>query len=286
METLVSATGLSKRYGKKTALDGVDLSIHAGEIVGLIGPNGAGKSTLLKCLLGLVRGQGDVNVLGHSPHGHRSAMLRSLSYIADVASLPEWIAVNQLLSFMEGVHERFDRSRAEAFLNRTEVEPKHRVKALSKGMKTQLHLGLILGIDSKLLILDEPTLGLDVLFRTDFYDTLVQDYFTPERAILLTTHQVEEIEDYLTRVVFINRGKIIMDLPKAEIADRYQKLTVDDRSLAAAASLRPLHKRSFDNRHILIFENGDRARLSSLGETSAPNLTDLFVATVRGEHDH
>jgi len=293
MAELIKLAGISKHYGKTRAIDGVDLTIDEGEIVGLIGPNGAGKSTLLKCILGLVQCKGDVKVFDSEPFSGRSKTLESLSYVADVASLPEWISVSRLFTFVQGVHPNFDRSRAIAYLNKTEVTLKAKVKALSKGMKTQLHLALIMGIDSRLLVLDEPTLGLDVIYRTEFYDTLAGDYFRADRSILVTTHQVEEIENYLTRVLFIQHGKIVLDIAAASIGERFSRLTLAEGAGGGVlTSLEPLYRRQTPRGTTLIFDHQgrdiarDRADLTSLGQVDSPSLTDLFVATVRGAAAH
>lgn len=279
---MITVKGLSKNYGATRAVDNVSFDIGAGEIVGLIGPNGAGKSTLLKSMLGLIRYGGELRVLGESPRQHRAKLLESLSYIADVASLPEWISVKQLLDFMGGVHPGFDRDRALKYLGRTEVTTGHKVKALSKGMKTQLHLALIMGVDTRLLVLDEPTLGLDIIFRTEFYDTLANEYFTPERAILVTTHQVEEIEQYLTRVMFIHHGRILFDMAISDIADRFLRVTIDADKLEQARRHRPIYSRAVGEQHILIFENQAATALRGLGTVETPGLADLFVAKVKG----
>ena len=279
---MITVTGLSKNYGATRAVSNVSFEMSAGEIVGLIGPNGAGKSTLLKSILGLIRYEGELRVLGESPRQNRAKLLGSLSYIADVASLPEWISVKQLLDFMGGVHPGFDRDRALAYLGRTEVTTGHKVKALSKGMKTQLHLALIMGVDTRLLVLDEPTLGLDIIFRTEFYDTLANEYFNPERAILVTTHQVEEIEQYLTRVMFIHHGRILFDMAISDIAGRFLRVTVGADKLEHARRHRPIYSRMAGERHILIFENQTEQVLQDFGDVDVPGLADLFVAKVKG----
>ncbi len=279
---MISAKKLNKHFGPTRAVDNVSFDITAGEIVGLIGPNGAGKSTLLKSLLGLIRYEGDLQVLGQSPRQNRSRLLESLSYIADVASLPEWISVKKLLNFMDGIHPGFDRALTLRFLERTDVRPSHKVKALSKGMKTQLHLALIMGINSRLLVLDEPTLGLDIIFRTEFYETLANDYFNQERSILVTTHQVEEIEQYLSRVMFIHHGRILFDMAKQDIANTFKRLTVDADQLQQAKELNPIYCRVSGEKHVLIFENRSADTLQQLGQTDVPGLAELFVAKVKG----
>lgn len=282
MESLISVNNLNKRYGATHAVEDVSFEISNGEIVGLIGPNGAGKSTLLKSLLGLIHYDGEINVLGQSPRSGRARLLESLSYIADVASLPEWISVKQLLNFMEGVHPDFDRDRSMDYIERTSVTLTQRVKSLSKGMKTQLHLALIMGVDSRLLVLDEPTLGLDIIFRTEFYDTLANDFFNPQKGIVVTTHQVEEIEQYLTRVMFIHQGRILFDMPKAAIAERFLRLTVPGGSAPGSLRLGPIHTRSVGEDEVLIFENRSADELQQYGSVDVPGLADLFVAKVKG----
>ena len=281
MDALISVKDLRKRYGSTAAVDGVSFDIAPGEIVGLIGPNGAGKSTLLKSVMGLIHHEGEVTVLGQSPRRQRSRMLESLSYIADVASLPDWISVRRLLDFMDGVHPNFDRQVALRYLARTEVTESHRVKALSKGMKTQLHLALIMAVETRLLVLDEPTLGLDIIFRTEFYDTLVNEYCTTEKSILVTTHQVEEVEPYLSRVMFIHHGKLLFDRRLDQIPEQFLRLTVDPEREAEAAALGPIYRRSIGDRISLIYEGADRSRLEALGEVGAPGVAELFVAKVK-----
>ncbi len=282
MEPLISVKNLSKRYGSTRAVDDVSFDVTAGEIVGLIGPNGAGKSTLLKSLLGLIHHDGEINVLGQSPRGSRAALLESMSYIADVASLPEWISVKRLLDVMAGVHPNFNRDRTLDYLERTSVTTDQRVRALSKGMKTQLHLALIMGVDARLLVLDEPTLGLDIIFRTEFYDTLANDYFTPQRSIVVTTHQVEEIEQYLTRIMFIHRGRILFDMLKCDIPNRFLRLTVEREAAQRALRLGPIHARTVGESEVLIFENRAAADLRSHGTVGVPGIAELFVAKVKG----
>jgi len=282
MESLISVKNLNKRYGATHAVEDVSFDVANGEIVGLIGPNGAGKSTLLKSLLGLVHYDGEIDVLGQSPRSGRARLLESLSYIADVASLPEWISVRQLLDFMGGVHPGFDRDRTVDYIDRTSVTLGQRVKSLSKGMKTQLHLAIIMGVDARLLVLDEPTLGLDIIFRTEFYDSLVNDFFNSQKSIVITTHQVEEIEQYLTRVMFIHQGKILFDMPKADIADRFLRLTVQREKAPEASRLGPIHTRTVGTEEVLIFENRSAPDLQEYGSVDVPGLADLFVAKVKG----
>ena len=282
MESLISAKDLNKQYGATRAVDKVSFEIAAGEIVGLIGPNGAGKSTLLKSLLGLIRYDGKLEVLGQSPRKNRAKLLESLSYIADVASLPEWISVKQLLAYMGGIHPGFDRKRTLGYLERTQVTTAHRVKALSKGMKTQLHLALIMGVDTRLLILDEPTLGLDIIFRTEFYETLANEYHNAQRGILVTTHQVEEIERYLTRVMFIHHGRILFDMPTRDIAKHFLRLTVEHDRVQQARQLGPIFSGSMGDKQVFIYENRVAEDFRHLGTVGLPSLADLFVAKVKG----
>ena len=285
MESLITVKNLTKNYGATRAVDDVSFDIAGGEIVGLIGPNGAGKSTLLKSLLGLIHYDGELDVLGQSPRNNRAKLLESLSYIADVATLPEWISVKQLLAFMAGVHAGFDRGLALDYLGRTEVTTAHKVKALSKGMKTQLHLALIMAVNARLLVLDEPTLGLDIIFRTEFYDTLANEFHNPQRSILITTHQVEEIEQYLTRVMFIHHGRILFDMAIPDIGNRYLRLTVDGQRLQQAQQLGPIYSRAVGDARVLIYENQERGTLEPLGAVDVPGLADLFVARVKGAGD-
>ncbi len=284
-DPLVSVKNLGKQYGPTTAVDGVSFAIRAGEVVGLIGPNGAGKSTLLKALLGLIHYSGELSVLGQSPRSDRAQMLQFLSYIADVASLPEWISVKQLLYFLSGVHPRFNRDLSLRYLQRTEIRLRHKVKALSKGMKTQLHLALIMGIDARLLVLDEPTLGLDIVFRTEFYDTLANEYFNPARSILMTTHQVEEIEQYLTRVMFIHHGRILFDMAMGDIANRFARLKIDSAQMEQARQYKPIYSHTAGGKGVLIFEQQSRESLRPLGFVDTPGLAELFLAKVKGVGD-
>jgi ABC-2 type transport system ATP-binding protein len=282
VEPLISVKNLSKRYGATRAVDDVSFDVSAGEIIGLIGPNGAGKSTLLKSLLGLIHYDGSIEVLGRSPRKRRAKLLESLSYIADVATLPEWISVENLIAFMEGVHPGFERDRTMDYLERTSVTTDQRVKALSKGMKTQLHLALIMGVDTRLLVLDEPTLGLDIIFRTEFYDTLANDYFNDRRCIVVTTHQVEEIENYLTRVMFIHNGKILFDMPRSKIAERFLRLTLDRSGEPKALPVTPMYSRTVADREVMIFENQHAEDLLEFGRVDVPGMAELFVAKVKG----
>lgn len=274
----IEARGLRKAYGATVALDGVDLKVEAGRILGLIGPNGAGKSTALLAMLGLTPYEGELRVLGHDPWTERDRLMRDVCFIADVAVLPRWMRVSQALDYVDGVHPRFDRAKAEGFLDRTTIKRTSKVRELSKGMVTQLHLALIMAIDAKLLILDEPTLGLDILFRKQFYDSLLNDYFDRSRTIVVTTHQVEEVQHILTDVVFLDRGRIVLDASMEDLEGRYLELAVAPEQLAAARTFRPLYERAGLGRSFLIFDGADRARLEELGEVRTPSLADIFVA--------
>ncbi|MFA7331137.1 MAG: ABC transporter ATP-binding protein [Candidatus Delongbacteria bacterium] len=277
MPELIHAAGLGKRYGRVQALTDLNLSIPAGRIVGLIGPNGAGKSTLLKSILGLLRFDGELTVLGLDPHRERAAMLEQVSYIADVATLPDWIRVHQLLEYCSQVHPRFRREKAEAFLAKTELKPDFKVARLSKGMKTQLHLALVMAIDARLLVLDEPTLGLDILYRKAFHSSLVTDFFDEERTILISTHQVEEVEHILTDLLFIRQGRIVLNLPMDEVPGRFAQLVCGPDSAAAARELAPLREESLLGRHVFLYDGVSRERLAPLGELRTPGVADLFV---------
>ncbi len=284
MSTLIEARGLSKHYGKSTALAGVDFRIEEGRIVGLIGPNGAGKTTALKAILGLASYDGDLNVLGLNPYRERHRLMQEVCFIADVAVLPRWLRVNQAVDFVAGVHPRFNRQRAEAFLAKTDIKPRSRVRELSKGMVTQLHLALIMAIDAKLLILDEPTLGLDIIYRKQFYDTLLNDYFDGNRTILVTTHQVEEIEQVLTDVMFINHGRIALDCSMDDIAQRFVELFANAAHAEAAGKLNPISTRQVFGRSVMLFENVERERLAAFGELRTPSIADIFVAKLSPAH--
>jgi ABC-2 type transport system ATP-binding protein len=282
MTAIVEATGLSKRYGDNQALDHISFKIEPGRIVALIGRNGAGKTTALKSILGLTSFEGQLQVLGLNPATERDTLMQQVCFIADVSVLPRWLRVAQALDFVATVHPRFDRARAMEFLSTTQLGMRSRVGELSKGMVTQLHLALILAIDARLLVLDEPTLGLDLISRRQFYDTLLNDYHDKERTILLTTHQVEEIENIVTDVLFIDAGRILLDCSLEQIAARFQQLLVAPDQLAAARALGPFNEREFFGRHVLFFEHADSERLAALGEVQAPQVADLFVARVQG----
>jgi ABC-2 type transport system ATP-binding protein len=285
MTAVIEARGLKKAYGATTAVDAVSFTIQPGRIVGLIGPNGAGKTTLFKAILGLTHFDGELHVLGRDPRSERNELMQDVCFIADVAVLPRWLRVSQALDFVGGVHPRFDRSRATDFLRKTDIKMSSRVRELSKGMVTQLHLALILAIDARLLVLDEPTLGLDLLFRRQFYDTLLNDYFDKERTIVLTTHQVEEIENLLTDIIFINRGQVVLDSSVETLSDRYVQLTVTTERAAHARQLNPFYEREVFGRVAMFFEGRAASELSAFtqggGELRTPSVADLFVAKMQ-----
>jgi ABC-2 type transport system ATP-binding protein len=276
----VEARGVRKSYGPTVALDGVDLRVEEGRILGLIGPNGAGKTTLLNAILGLAPCQGEMRVLGRDPWAERDRLMHEVCFIADVAVLPRWIRVSQAIDYVAGVHPRFDRAKAEALLAKTTVKRASRVRELSKGMVAQLHLALVMAIDARLLVLDEPTLGLDILFRKQFYDALLNDYFDGNRTILVTTHQVEEIQDVITDLAFIDRGRIVLTTSMESFESRYTELAVRPDDLPAARALGPIHERQALGRTILLFDGGDRERLAALGEIRSPGIADLFLAMI------
>jgi len=284
--TVVEARGLRKAFGKTIALDGIDLRVDEGHILGLIGPNGAGKSTALNAILGLTQYQGQLKVLGRDPWAERDQLMRDVCFIADVAVLPRWMRVSQALDYVAGVHPRFDRTKAEGFLAKTDILHASKIRELSKGMVTQLHLALVMAIDAKLLVLDEPTLGLDILYRKQFYDSLLNDYFDRSRTIVVTTHQVEDVQHVLTDLMFINRGRILLDCTMEEFESRYLEVMVHPEKLAAARALKPMHERQMIGRSILLFDlknRADRQQLAALGEARTPSIADLFVA-VMGNH--
>jgi ABC-2 type transport system ATP-binding protein len=279
----IEARGLRKSFGGTVALDGIDLNVEEGRIVGLIGPNGAGKTTALNAILGLTPYQGELKVMGRDPWTERDQLMRDVSFIADVAVLPRWIRVSQLLDYMAGVHPRFDRAKAEAFLAKTNIRSRSKVRELSKGMVTQLHLAVIMAIDAKLLVLDEPTIGLDLLYRKQFYDTLLNDYFDRSRTIVVTTHQVEEIQDVLTDLMFIDRGRIVLSFSMEDLEGRYFEVMVRPEQVAAARVLRPINERQLFGRSILLFDGeqgADREQLAAMGDVRTPSIADLFVAVM------
>jgi len=276
----IEARALRKTYGATVALDGINLRVEEGRILGLIGPNGAGKTTALNAILGLTPYQGELRVLGRDPWAERDQLMRDVCFIADVAVLPRWIRVADALEYVAGVHPRFDRTKAEMFLARTTIRLTNKVKELSKGMVTQLHLALVMSIDARLLVLDEPTLGLDILYRKQFYDSLLADYFDRNRTIVVTTHQVEEIEHVLTDLVFMDRGRIVLKATMEEIEARYVELMVRPERVAAARSLKPIDERQVLGGNILLFDHVDRQQLAALGDVRTPSIADLFVAVV------
>jgi ABC-2 type transport system ATP-binding protein len=276
----IEARALRKAFGKMVALDGIDMRVEEGRILGIIGPNGAGKTTALNAILGLTPYQGELHVLGRDPWRERDRLMRDVSFIADVAVLPRWIRVWQALDYVAGVHPRFDRAKAEGFLAKTTIRQTSKVRELSKGMVAQLHLALILAIDARLLVLDEPTLGLDILYRKQFYDSLLNDYFDRSRTIVVTTHQVEEIEHVLTDLMFMDRGRIILQCSMEEFEGRYLEVMVRPEQLDAARALKPLHERQGLGRSILLFDGIGRDTLSALGEVRSPSIADLFVAVI------
>ncbi|OGT84786.1 MAG: multidrug ABC transporter ATP-binding protein [Gammaproteobacteria bacterium RIFCSPLOWO2_02_FULL_61_13] len=274
----IDARGLRKAFGTTLALDGIDLRVEEGRILGLIGPNGAGKTTALNAILGLTPYQGVLRVLGRDPWTERHQLMREVCFIADVAVLPRWMRVTQVLDYVAGVHPRFDRAKAEGFLARTTIKRISKVRELSKGMVTQLHLALVMAIDARLLVLDEPTLGLDILYRKQFYDSLLNDYFDHQRTIVVTTHQVEEIQHVLTDVMFINRGRIVLNSSMEDFESRYLEVSVRPQQVVAARALKPIHERQLLGRTILIFDGAGHDQLAALGEVRTPGIADLFVA--------
>ena len=283
MTTLVKARGLSKHYGGVAALDGVNFQIDQGRIVGLIGPNGAGKTTALKALLGLTPFEGELGVLGRDPRRERHQIMQEVCFIADVAVLPRWLRVRQTLDVVEGLHPKFDRAKAESFLAQTTIRLDSRVGQLSKGMVTQLHLALVMAIEARLLVLDEPTLGLDILFRKQFYSTLLGDYFDENRTILVTTHQVEEIEHILTDVMFIDQGRIVLDESMDSISGRFLEVAVNPDRAEVARSLGPISETEVFGRNVFLFENVGADHVRELGDVRTPGIADLFVAKIK-EH--
>ena len=278
--TVIEAHGLRKSFGATVALDGVDLRVEEGRILGLIGPNGAGKSTALHAILGLIPYQGQLRVLGRDPWTERDQLMCDVCFIADVAVLPRWMRVSQALEYVAGVHPRFDRAKAEGFLARTSIRLTSKIRELSKGMVVQLHLAIVMAIDARLLVLDEPTLGLDILYRKQFYDSLLNDYFDRTRTIVVTTHQVEEVQHVLTDIMFINRGRIVLNSSMEDLETRYSEVTVHPERLAAARALKPIYERPGIGRTILLFDHVDRQQLAPLGDVRTPGIADLFVAVL------
>jgi ABC-2 type transport system ATP-binding protein len=276
----IEARGVRKVFGTTIALDGIDLRVEEGRILGLIGPNGAGKTTALNAILGLIPCEGELLVLGRDPWTEREQLMNDVCFITDVAVLPRWISVSQVLDYVAGVHPRFDRAKAEGFLMKTTIKRASKVRELSKGMVTQLHLALVMAIDARLLVLDEPTLGLDILYRKQFYDSLLNDYFDGSRTIVVTTHQVEEVENVLTDLMFIDRGRIVFDHSLEEVESRYREVMVLPDKVAAARALKPMQERQLLGRSILLFDGADRQQLAALGEVRTPGIADLFVAVM------
>ena len=276
----IEARGLRKAFGTTVALDGIDLRVEEGRILGLVGPNGAGKTTALNAILGLTPYQGELKVLGRDPWNERNQLMRDVSFIADVSVLPRWIRVTHLLDYVAGVHPRFNRTKAESFLKKTTIKRTSRVRELSKGMVAQLHLALVMAIDAKLLVLDEPTLGLDILYRKQFYDSLLNDYFDHSRTIVVTTHQIEEVQDVLTDLMFIDRGRIALQCSMEEFDSRYVEVMVNPEHVAAARALKPIHERPVFGRSVLLFDHVNRDQLAALGEVRRPSIADLFVAVM------
>jgi len=284
MSAVITATGLSKRYKNSVALDNVSFQIPAGRIVGLIGPNGAGKTTALKAILGLTDFSGQLNVLGLDPRKQRDKLMEQVCFIADVAVLPRWLRVGEAVDFVANVHPRFDRAKCEAFLARTKLTPSMRVRQMSKGMIVQLHLALVMAIDARLLILDEPTLGLDILYRKQFYQNLLEDYFDENKTIIVTTHQVEEVEHILTDLMFIRDGKIVLDADMDAIGERFIEVMVNGDRAAAARAMKPLDERQVFGKSIFLFDGVERSTLEAMGEVRRPSVSDLFVATMKGTY--
>lgn len=284
MNAVISATNLRKRYGKKAALDGASFAIQPGRVVGLIGPNGSGKTTTLKSILGLTQFEGELSVLGMDPRTQRDALMNEVCFIADVAVLPRWLRMREALDFVQGVHPRFNRARAEQYLAKTKLTPDMKVKAMSKGMVVQLHLALVMAIDARLLVLDEPTLGLDILYRKQFYQNLLEDYFDENKTILITTHQIEEVEHILTDLMFIQDGKISLAASMDEVGERFTEVMVEPQYVSAANALQPLSQRTVFGKPIMLFDGVARSQLSNLGELRTPSVADLFVATMKGAY--
>jgi ABC-2 type transport system ATP-binding protein len=281
--TVIEARGLRKAFGTTIALDGIDLRVEEGRILGLIGPNGAGKSTALNAILGLTSYQGELKVLGRDPWTERDQLMRDVCFIADIAVLPRWMKVSQALDYVAGVHPRFDRTKAESFLAKTSIQRGSKVRELSKGMIAQLHLALVMAIDARLLVLDEPTLGLDILYRKQFYDSLLNDYYDRSRTIIVTTHQVEEIQNVLTDVMFIHRGRIVLNCSMEEFEARYLEVMVNPDQVTRARTLKPIHERQSLGRSVMLFDGVERAQLAALGDVRTPSIADLFIAVMSSQ---
>jgi ABC-2 type transport system ATP-binding protein len=284
VSAVIAARGLTKRYGKQLAVDNISFDIPAGRIIGLIGPNGSGKTTTLKAVLGLIPYEGDLKVLGLDPCTQRDELMQQVCFIADVAILPRWLRVRDAVDFVAGVHPKFDRAKAERYLAHTKLTPAMKVKQMSKGMIVQLHLALVMAIDAKLLVLDEPTLGLDILFRKQFYQNLLEDYFDEEKTIIVTTHQVEEIEHILSDLMFISDGKIVLSATMDEVGERFTEVMVPSEKIEAAKALKPIDERQVFGKSIMLFDGVPRTQLATLGETRNVGIADLFVATMKGTY--
>ena len=286
--SVVSARGLTKHYGKSIAVDCISFEIPAGRIIGLIGPNGSGKTTTLKAMLGLIPFQGELKVLGLDPRTQRDELMKQVSFIADVAVLPRWLRVREAIDFVAGVHPKFDRAKAERYLKNTKLKPAMKVREMSKGMIVQLHLALVMAIDAKLLVLDEPTLGLDILYRKQFYQNLLEDYFDEQKTIVVTTHQVEEIEHILSDLMFIRDGKITLSATMDEISERFIEVMVSAENTDAARALKPIDERQVFGKSVMLFDNlangTSRQQIEALGETRSPGIADIFVATMKGTY--
>ena len=284
MSSVISAKGLTKRYGKQLAVDNVSFEIPAGRIIGLIGPNGSGKTSTLKAVLGLSSYEGELRVLGLDPATQRDELMQQVCFIADVAILPRWLKVKDAIDFVAGVHPKFDRAKAERYLSHTKLRPEMKVKQMSKGMIVQLHLALVMAIDAKLLVLDEPTLGLDIMFRKQFYQNLLEDYFDEEKTIIITTHQVEEIEHILSDLMFIRDGKIVLSASMDDVAERFSEVMVSADKAEQARALKPIDERQVFGKSVFLFDGVPRQQLSSLGEARNVGVADLFVATMKGTY--
>ena len=284
MSSVLTATALSKHYGKQAAVDRINLNIQPGRIVGLIGPNGSGKTTTLKAALGLIPFEGELKVLGYDPRTQRDDLMKEVCFIADVAVLPRWIRVAEVIDFVEGVHPKFDRKKALDYLAKTKLKPAMKVKEMSKGMIVQLHLAIVMSIDAKLLVLDEPTLGLDILYRKQFYQNLLEEYFDEGKTIIVTTHQVEEIEHILSDLIFIRDGKITLNTTMDEIGERFTEVMVSSDNYTAARALNPIDERTVFGKTVFLFDGVERGALSKLGDLKTPGIADLFVATMKGTY--
>ena len=284
MSAIISAKGLTRRYGKTIAVDNISFDIAAGRIIGLIGPNGSGKTTALKAILGLSPFEGELKVLGLDPRTHRDELMQQVCFIADVAILPRWLRVKDAVDFVAGVHPKFDRAKAERYLANTKLKPTMKVKEMSKGMVVQLHLALVMAIDAKLLVLDEPTLGLDILYRKQFYQHLLEEYFDQNKTIIITTHQVEEIKHILTDLMFIREGKIVLTSTMDDVGVRFVEVMVSAENAEQARALKPIDERQVFGKAVMLFDGVSRERLDALGEARTPGIADIFVATMKGTY--